>query len=351
MAEKLEYRLMKGGYLNMSSGEQFEAYRVFCEFLPNIVNVVVCIDAIRYEQETMRSFKEKIVGNLDRLGKSAHFLTILCIDEMSPDYIEQMTVARQVCVDDSFAWIYEETTDKLIIYDTQVEEFYGLKRLIESDITAEELRPVRTETVIPRKNPKELILEYLKNLPKAVTFIVIANILVFIVCTFTGDLLYNKGAVGLTLVKDPSQWYRIFSSMFLHADAGHIFNNMLLLFFAGEMAERALGTVSFSLMYLISGIGGCLLTFASEVVTGEPVLIIGASGAVFGVLGTLVALVLFKRIRGETLKLPRMIIMLGLSIYSGFRATNVANWAHIGGVLTGFAFGIIYCLIKRYSRR
>ena len=104
-------------------------------------------------------------------------------------------------------------------------------------------------------------------------------------------------------------------------------------------------------MYFISGIGGCLLTFASEVVTGEPVLIIGASGAVFGVLGTMVALVIFKRIKGETFKLPRMIIMLGLSIYSGFRATNVANWAHIGGVLTGFAFGIIYCLIKRYSKR
>ncbi|MCR5279385.1 MAG: rhomboid family intramembrane serine protease [Lachnospiraceae bacterium] len=346
MTDKLEYRLYKGGYSKMSAEAETEGYTVYCDFMQSLVNTVVFIDARKYTHEAMRLFKERVSGNLASVGRNAHFLLILCVDANSPDYFEQMTVAKQVCSDNSFAWIYEEAFDELVVPEGQVEEFYGLRRIIEDKsvvppvVDPSERTPVKADL-------GQRITSYIKSMPKATVVIVAINILVFILCTFKGDLLYNKGAVGLSLIQSPTEWYRIITSMFLHANLSHIFNNMLLLYFAGEITERAMGPRQFVAMYFFSGICGSFLTFASEIITGEAIVVIGASGAVFGVLGALLALVAYKRVRGATLQVPRIILVLALSIYSGFRETNVANWAHIGGLVAGLIYGIIYCIIKR----
>ncbi len=347
MTEKLEYRLFKGGYSKMSAEAEAEGYRVYCDFMQSLVNTVVFIDARRYTHETMNYFRKRVSDNLSSIGRNAHFLLILCVNAASKDYFEQLTVAKQVCADESFAWIYDEGLDELTVPEGQVEEFYGLRRLLEdkSIIPPVHKDPEEEFTATDRVSFAAGFRQYLKIMPKATITLVLLNILVFIVCTFTGELLYNKGAVGLTLLESPLDWYRMITSMFLHANLSHIFNNMLLLYFAGEITERAVGPLQFTIMYFISGICGCLLTFVSEIVSGSSIVVIGASGAVFGVLGALLALVMYRRVRGATLQVPRIMMVLVLSIYSGFRETNVANWAHIGGLVAGFIYGIIYCVI------
>ncbi|MCR5310275.1 MAG: rhomboid family intramembrane serine protease [Lachnospiraceae bacterium] len=350
MTNKLEYRLHRGRYFHMGSEEGFEDFEVFADFMERLVNVVVVVDAEKYRAEMMEAFKRRLVPALEAQNHSAHFMIILCVNVNSPHYIEQYTVAKQVCNDNSFAWIYEESEDKLIVFETQAEEFYGLRKLLEADVEDYDAGGGSEKEAPGLKKDLsfgERAASVFAAIPKATALIVLFNLLVFLVCTFTGELLYNIGEVGLSLVGTPDQWYRVITSMFLHSGMSHLFNNMLLLWFAGEITERAMGSLHYTFLYFVSGICGCLLTFVSEIISGKSVVMIGASGAVFGVLGALLALVIFKRVKGATMKVPRIAVVLILSIYAGFTETNVANWAHIGGLAAGFIFGMIFCLVKR----
>lgn len=186
-----------------------------------------------------------------------------------------------------------------------------------------------------------------KEKPLVSGSLVIINVIVFIICTFTGDLLYNMGRVGVWQVLIQKEYGRIIYSMFLHADIRHLFNNMVILFFMGAMIEKEIGHVRYAALYILSGIGGNLFSLFVKFMRGDLVGSIGASGAVFGLDGVLLAMVLFWHKRLGNVTPTRVLFMIGYSLYSGFTATNVDNAAHVGGVLTGFLAGIIMCLIER----
>lgn len=188
----------------------------------------------------------------------------------------------------------------------------------------------------------------LNDLPFISAIFVILNVIVFLICTFTGDLLYNMGSVGvLDLAR--GEYYRLFTSMFLHADAQHLVNNMLLLFGIGYMIEKEIGHIRFGLYYLVAGLCGDLLSAWVEIVTGDYVSSIGASGAVFGLDGVLLALVLFLGKNIVSVTLPRLLFMIGYSLYSGFTAENINNAAHVGGLLAGFVMASAFCAICKIS--
>lgn len=176
--------------------------------------------------------------------------------------------------------------------------------------------------------------------------IVILNVIVFLICTFTGNLLYNMGSVGiLDLVR--GEYYRLITSMFLHADAQHLFNNMLLTFGIGYMIENEIGHLRFGIYYMAAGICGNIFSAYMEIITGNFISSIGASGGVFGLDGVLLALVLFLGKKIPTVTLPRLMFMIVYSLYSGFIAGNINNAAHVGGLLAGFVMATVFCFICR----
>lgn len=145
--------------------------------------------------------------------------------------------------------------------------------------------------------------------------------------------------------------FQIISYMFTHFDFGHIFFNMLSLWFMGPTVEMALGSKRFFGLYMISGLVGLAAHF---VVWYLPYLIgdtsvaplfsvLGASGAVFGV--TIAFATLFPH-RELMLLFPPIpikawimaLILVGLGLYQGLTGTggNVAHFAHLGGALAGF---------------
>ena len=189
-------------------------------------------------------------------------------------------------------------------------------------------------------------LRQLKNLPFVSVVLVIINVIIFLICTFTGNLLYNMGSVSAWDLMH-EEFYRLVTSMFLHADAHHLVNNMLILFGIGYMIETELGHVRFGVYYMISGLCGNLLSAWMEIVHGEFISSIGASGAVFGLDGVLLALVLFSGKKISNVTLPRLLFMIGYSLYSGFTAENINNAAHIGGLLAGFVLASLFCAIRR----
>lgn len=190
-------------------------------------------------------------------------------------------------------------------------------------------------------------LHNLKGRPIVSIILVAINVIVFMICTFTGDLLYNMGELGIWGVNIQKEYGRIIWSMFLHADFDHIFNNMMILFLMGAMIEKEVGHIRYALCFFLSGIGANLLSLWVKVMTNNMVPSIGASGAVFGLDGVLLAMVLFSQKRMPNVTPVRVILMIVYSLYSGFTGQNIDNAAHVGGLLTGFVIGLIICTIDR----
>ena len=78
----------------------------------------------------------------------------------------------------------------------------------------------------------------LRNVPWVSGMLVVINVIVFLMCTFSGNVLYNKGELDVVSVLAGKQYGRLLWAMFLHAGIEHIFNNMVLLFFLGSMIYK-----------------------------------------------------------------------------------------------------------------
>lgn len=172
------------------------------------------------------------------------------------------------------------------------------------------------------------------------------NIFLFIASVFCGDLLYNEGAFSLRYLLQDGQWWRLITSMFLHADADHLAGNMLMLYLAGELVEKYVGKRRFAILYFFSGISGSILYAVYEIMTGRYADSIGASGAVFGLIGALFVIVVRHRGRYADITIGRMVFMIAYMLYMGLRTSNVNNAAHIGGLLGGMVLTVFYMLIR-----
>jgi rhomboid protease GluP len=145
-----------------------------------------------------------------------------------------------------------------------------------------------------------------------------------------------RGALVPALVAQGESW-RLVSSVFLHSGVAHLGFNMLSLYFLGAFTEEAFGRGRYFALYLLSGVAGGLayLYFGGF---NQPA--VGASGAIFGLLGG----VLGYAIRRGTFSwqnplIRQLLILLALNLYLGFSIPNISNTAHLGGLAGGFAFG------------
>ena len=189
-----------------------------------------------------------------------------------------------------------------------------------------------------------------QELPIVSGLLVAVNVIVYLICTFTGNLLYNIGELDAAAVLLRGEYGRIIYSMFLHAGIDHLFNNMVILFFLGAMIEKVTGHIQLLLIYLLSGIGANICSLLYKVMTMDSMASVGASGAIFGLDGVLLAWILLDRQAMPDVTPRRVLLMIVLSLYSGFTAHNIDNAAHVGGLLTGFAAGALLCALRRRKR-
>ena len=177
------------------------------------------------------------------------------------------------------------------------------------------------------------------------------NVFVFFVLEqgfFRGrlDWLMLGANYAPAVIKD-KEFYRLFTSMFLHSDIEHLFNNMLLLCYIGRLLEEQIGKIRYLFIYFLSGIIAGLFSIGYNTHIGQPAFCIGASGAVFGLTGAMAVFVLWKQGRMAQINRRQMLIMVLLSLYGGFVETNVDNAAHIGGLLAGAAAALLLTLVHR----
>ncbi len=185
------------------------------------------------------------------------------------------------------------------------------------------------------------------QLTDVVKHLLIINVLLFFLATsaagsFLPDLaLYFPGDSRF-------KPYQLVSHMFMHGGTQHLFFNMFGLFIFGPYVERYVGKQKFFILYLLSGVGAFVAHFAVEYFMAEGSGIgmpgvVGASGALMGIV--LAFATLFPNLRMMLIFPPipvkakyLALFYVALDLYSGFSGAqnNVANFAHLGGALTGF---------------
>ena len=191
-------------------------------------------------------------------------------------------------------------------------------------------------------------LDFLK--PKEGYFItpilIYLNIAVYLIMVFAGlgfisfkgqDLL-NWGANFRPLTTN-GEWWRLLTSTFLHGGLIHLLANMYGLLFVGIFLEPLLGRTKYLIAYLLTGV----LASCASLWWYDSTVSVGASGAIFGLYGIFIALLLTKVFTPEFAKsfLISTSIFVGFNLLMGLTG-GIDNAAHIGGLLSGFIIGLIF---------
>ena len=288
-------------------------------------------------------------------------------------------VERKVCAERRNVWVYQPQSGRLLIYENQPGDFFGLRGALEQGAGtggAEEMSRQGTgaggwaetsrqgagaggwaETswqgtgaayASAQNTAKNRLGILWKNIrAEYVTIaLVAANVITYLVLEWLGDttngfFMAEHGAMYPDFIRINHEWWRIITAGFLHFGAVHLVNNMVILYCMGSRLERVTGHLKFFLIYLVSLIGAGLLSYGMMLRTGDYAVSAGASGAIFGVIGGFLWIVILHRGRFEQITTRGIMMMIVLTIYYGFSSAGIDNWGHIGGLLAGFSATVI----------
>ena len=223
-------------------------------------------------------------------------------------------------------------TEKDIKNDTLIEIFPDIVEKTKHGENGLNLFLKITEDINTTTNKKNKVADkiFSKKYP-LITYILIGiNILVFLYSMFSRTDILLKYGMYTPFIK-AGQYYRLFTCMFLHVDLIHLACNMYSLYVLGPQIESFFGKTKFAIIYLLSGMCGSLLSMAIN----TQVLSVGASGAIFGLLGAMLYFGYhYRTYLGNVIRsqiIPIIILNLGL----GFMLSGVDNYGHIGGLIGG----------------
>lgn len=290
---------------------------------------------LKQREEEMIDIERQIMLKYQK--KVEHLLLILSQEE--PDAEEKKEAENYPDI-----WFFNIKVGRLYIYEYQKSQYCGLESSLEP-FSQRFLREKATE------EKKELQ----RMLTPVNTILALANIAIFIILSFLGNttdpqFMASHGAMDWFDIVERGQYYRLFTSMFLHFGADHLFQNMLILLVIGCRLERITGKLSYLFIYIGSGLIGAVASMIFTLGNNPNTVSAGASGAIFGVMGGLLYCIIAdviqkKRYRVEEIGLTGMIFMVCSALSYGFFSTGVDNAAHIGGLVGGFIITMISRLL------
>ncbi len=183
---------------------------------------------------------------------------------------------------------------------------------------------------------------------RATLGLVAINVVAYVWETTTGGLasnqaLYEHGALCKLCVMQDGQWWRIYSSAFLHGGLAHIALNMFALLQIGTFVESFLGPWRMLAIYFVAMTGGGL----GVAYFGAPGdVTVGASGAIFGLFGAILAIGLRLGARGKSL-ISQMVPVVVLNLAFTFAVPFISKEEHIGGLISGFLAGLVFFYMTR----
>ena len=220
--------------------------------------------------------------------------------------------------------------------------------IIKCDEGCEQIAQI-VNIVMPHKYKKTNIKNNYKDY--MATYILIGiNILMFLISALMSRnliaidslTLLKLGANNSYIVSHYHEVWRLVTCMFLHGGIFHILCNMYALYYLGMQIEKIFGKVKFIIIYFLSGIAASLLSnmFSNSIS-------VGASGAIFGLLGALLVYYIKERDRINKGAIENIVVIILLNLFIGFSSSNIDNFAHIGGLIFGVIISFILILNKQ----
>lgn len=184
----------------------------------------------------------------------------------------------------------------------------------------------------------------------AIPIIIDLNILIFLLMLFSGVSIMQPQGIDLiawggnlrSLTTD-GEWWRLISSVFVHGGLMHIGYNLITLFLIGIFLEDFVGSKKFMIIYLVCGI----VASAVSLYWHENTVSVGASGAIFGMFGLVLALMIIKFVDRGMLNF--VLIFVGVNLLFGLSGM-IDMAAHLGGLISGMLIGFVYFPIEKYIR-
>jgi membrane associated rhomboid family serine protease len=187
-----------------------------------------------------------------------------------------------------------------------------------------------------RKSQRKVRSTEVKTAPATVTIIAIC-VGFFVIQQLVPGVTSALGAYPPAIAD--GEWWRLLTPMLLHAPATfwHIGFNMFALWIYGPQAERGYGSLRYVALFVVTGFTGGALSF---LLSPCRILGVGASGAIFGVIGGLLAFVYNRRSSQFVAHYMRGLLgIIALNLFIGFTFPGIDNWAHIGGLVGGVLLG------------
>jgi TonB-dependent SusC/RagA subfamily outer membrane receptor len=180
------------------------------------------------------------------------------------------------------------------------------------------------------------------------------NLLVYLLMALSGigfiDFnttgLLKWGANSLPYTSD-GQWWRLITCIFVHAGLIHLFSNMIALLFIGIILEPVIGKKTFAISYFLCGFTASVFSIWWH----DDTISVGASGAIFGLYGIFLALLIMKSVSKELSKafLASIIVFIAYNLAMGFANSVIDNACHIGGLTSGLLIGSYLASSDRFN--
>lgn len=300
----------------------------------NPVLYLVCLldgraEGWREENMTFAGFSQKMEKQLEDFFCTRLVALSVLVDkegEMSPvDIVESGDNFRGIGYDEKFYrvfWQFSTETARVTAGKGQPDQLLGIEKLLAAATKGKE-----PEVIVLRDTKEQK-----KPVATGIIFAICAALLLWM--TFSGqrgDIIraFGLSAEGIAA----GEYYRFLTCMFLHSGIMHLASNAVYLYYFGVRSEKLLGTGKFILLYLTAGLCGGLFS----IFLGDGGLSIGASGAIYGLLGAMLLLTKKRGPRYTGMNYSTMLLLALTAIGFGFLELNVDNMAHIGGFLGGMA--------------
>lgn len=336
------YRFCKGG------PEEVGIYYRYYQEGFHVVMVVDMQHGYGMTPEQHRMMEERIMGSFYHpqgwLPDFPQGFPVYHVEVFTVLVADQGEQVRDLCVQCRNVWAYLPQERRLLVYENQPGDFFGLRSMFENLMYGQMPAGAATwggEFFAGIKH--QLAGE--KNLPYVTVSLIVLNIIVYLIMELLGDtenpmFIYLYGGMYPTLLTQEHQWWRLFTAGFVHFGIKHLVNNMVILACMGSRVERITGHIRMLIIYILSLLGGTLLSYYMMLFTGDYAVSAGASGAIFGLIGGFLWMVIRNKGQIDGITVRGILFMIFISIYYGFSAGGIDNWGHIGGLATGFVSAI-----------
>ncbi len=355
MLEQIRNQMLQNGYrpVQTSIPEVLTFYKCF----QNIYYCVCVVDDRNSYLQGMGKMGYLMQCSKDLFTKNGHSCQVLGVIVTS-----NVALSRSRAQGAGWVWYADTLHGRLCVFDDQPGVFLDARKCLEDAIAnaiasgyqdynqysqegywkAQNSR-YSYSGIEERNNQKRTLVKTFELTPIN-TILIIINICVFVYQEIIGDtlsayFLYEHGGMSAYKVLSEGDYSCLVTSAFMHAGFAHLFNNMFVLAYIGDNVERVLGKWKYLAIYMASAIGANLLSVGWYHLMDEyHVVSVGASGAVFGVIGALLCMVLKNKGRLEDMRSSQLVLFIILSLYHGFTSVSVNNIAHIGGLIIGVLF-------------